>query len=239
MIDRGAALALSTQARLLGVARSTVYRAPRPVPASDLAIMRRIDALHLDYPFAGNRMMRSMLVNEGVVIGRTHLRTLMRRMGIEALYRRPRTSKPGHGHRIYPYLLRGLAVTRPNQVWAADIRYIPMARGFVYLVVVLDWFSRRALSASPPRRSTAASSPRPMRNPGHEASVNGASSSAEKRRKPPPCLARWMKNESPSRSVAWGGHSLIHPTQWRWKRWRRMAISVKTMLRVQKKILKK
>ena len=146
MIDRGAALALSTQARLLGVARSTVYRAPRPVPASDLAIMRRIDALHLDYPFAGNRMMRSMLVNEGVVIGRTHLRTLMRRMGIEALYRRPRTSKPGPGHRIYPYLLRGVEVTRPNQVWAADITYIPMARGFVYLVVVLDWFSRRALS---------------------------------------------------------------------------------------------
>jgi putative transposase len=146
MIDRGAALALSTQARLLGVARSTVYRAPRPVPASDLAIMRRIDELHLDYPFAGNRMMRSMLVNEGVVIGRTHVRTLMRRMGIEALYRRPRTSKPGPGHRIYPYLLRDVAVTRPNQVWAADITYIPMARGFVYLVVVLDWFSRRALS---------------------------------------------------------------------------------------------
>jgi putative transposase len=146
MIDRSHELALATQARLLGVARSTIYREPLPVPASDLAVMRRIDELHLDYPFAGSRMMRSMLVNEGIAIGRTHVRTLMRRMGIEALYRRPRISKPGAGHRIYPYLLRDVAVIRPNQVWAADITYIPMARGFVYLVVVLDWFSRRALS---------------------------------------------------------------------------------------------
>jgi putative transposase len=146
MIDRSHDLALATQARLLDVARSTVYREPQPVPASDLAVMRRIDELHLDYPFAGSRMMRSMLVNEGIAIGRTHVRTLMRRMGIEALYRRPRTSKPGPGHKIYPYLLRDVAVTRPNQVWAVDITYIPMARGFVYLVIVLDWFSRRALA---------------------------------------------------------------------------------------------
>jgi putative transposase len=146
MIDRGHDLALATQADLLGVARSTLYRQPRPVPAADLAVMRRIDELHLDYPFAGSRMMRDMLVNEGVVIGRTHVRTLMRRMGIEALYRRPRTSKPAPGHKVYPYLLRDLAIERPNQVWATDITYIPMARGFVYLVVVLDWFSRRALS---------------------------------------------------------------------------------------------
>ena len=146
MIDRGHELALATQARLLGVAGSTVYREPPPVPAPDLAVMRRIDELHLDYPFAGSRMLRSMLVNEGIAIGRTHVRTLMCRMGIEALHRRPRTSKPGAGHKIYPYLLREVAVTRPNQVWAADITYIPMARGFVYLVVVLDWFSRRALS---------------------------------------------------------------------------------------------
>jgi putative transposase len=146
MIDRGHDLALVTQADLLGVARSTLYRQPRPVPAADLAVMRRIDELHLDYPFAGSRMMRDMLVNEGVLIGRTHVRTLMRRMGIEALYRRPRTSKPAPGHKVYPYLLRDLAIERPNQVWATDITYIPMARGFVYLVVVLDWFSRRALS---------------------------------------------------------------------------------------------
>ena len=146
MIDRGHDLPLITQARLLGVARSTVYREPLPISASDLAMMRRIDELHLDYPFAGSRMIRAMLVNEGIAIGRTRVRTLMRQMGIEALYRRPRTSKPAPGHRIYPYLLRDVAVTRPNQVWAADITYIPMARGFVYLVVVLDWFSRRALS---------------------------------------------------------------------------------------------
>ena len=146
MIDRSHELALATQARLLGVARSTVYREPPPVPAADLAVMRRIDELHLDYPFAGSRMMRSMLVNEGIFIGRRHVRTLMGRMGIEALYRRPRTSKPAPGHRIYPYLLRDVPIVRPNQVWAADITFIPMAHGFVYLVVVLDWFSRRALS---------------------------------------------------------------------------------------------
>src|SRR5690242_14235362 len=142
MIDRGHELALATQARLLGVARSTVYREPEPVAATDLAVMRRIDELHLEYPFAGSRMLRSMLANEGIAIGRTHVRTLMHRMGIEALYRRPRTSKPAPGHRTYPYLLRDVVVSRPNQVWAADITYIPMAKGFVYLVVVLDWFSR-------------------------------------------------------------------------------------------------
>ena len=108
--------------------------------------MRRIDALHLDYPFAGSRMLRDLLRGEGVVIGREMVRTMMRRMCIEALYRRPNTSKPCPGHKIYPYLLRGLAVERPNQVWATDITYIPMARGFVYLVAVIDWFSRRVLS---------------------------------------------------------------------------------------------
>jgi putative transposase len=121
MIDRAHDLPLATQARLLGIARSTMYREPDPVCAFDLAVMRRIDELHLDYPFAGSRMLQSMLANEEITIGRTHLRTLMRRMGIEALYRRPRTSKPAAGHKIYPYLLRDVAVTRPNQVWAADI----------------------------------------------------------------------------------------------------------------------
>jgi putative transposase len=121
MIDRSHELALASQARLLGVARSTVYREPRPVSAADLAVMRRIDELHLDYPFAGSRMMRAMLVNEGTLVGRRHVRTLMWRMGIEALYRRPRTSKPAPGHKIFPYLLRDVAILRPNQVWAADI----------------------------------------------------------------------------------------------------------------------
>jgi putative transposase len=108
--------------------------------------MRRLDRLHLEFPFAGSRMLRGLLVAEGCKIGRRHVKTLMRRMGIEALYRRPRTTKPEPGHKIYPYLLRGIEITQPNQVWAMDITYIPMERGFVYLAVVLDWFSRRVLS---------------------------------------------------------------------------------------------
>jgi putative transposase len=146
MIDRGHDLALTIQADLLGVSRSSLYHKPQPVSAADLAIMRRIDELHLDYPFAGSRMMRDLLINGSIAIGRTHVRTLMHRMGIEALYRRPRTSKPAPGHKIFPYLLRGMTIERPNQVWAMDITYIPMAKGFVYLAVVLDWFSRRVLS---------------------------------------------------------------------------------------------
>jgi putative transposase len=120
---------------------SSVYYLPRPVPEADLEIRRRLDRLHLKFPFAGSRMLRGLLVGEGYKIGRRHVKTLMQRMGIEALYRRPRTTKPEPGHRIYPYLLRGMAITRPNQVWAMDITYIPMARGFVYLAVVLDWFA--------------------------------------------------------------------------------------------------
>jgi putative transposase len=146
MIDRGHDLPLARQAKALGLSRSSVYYLPRPVSAGDLAIMRRIDELHLDCPFAGSRMLCGLLRQEGTKTGRRHIRTLMRRMGIEALYRRPRTTKPEPGHKIFPYLLRGLDITRPNQVWAMDITYIPMARGFVYLAVVLDWFSRRVLS---------------------------------------------------------------------------------------------
>jgi putative transposase len=146
MIDRNHDLPLQRQARLLRLSRSSVYYLPRPVSTADLTIMRRIDELHLDFPFAGSRMLRDFLRAEGFTIGRDHVITLMRRMGIEALYRRPNTSKPEPGHKIYPYLLRGLAVERPNQVWATDISYIPMARGFVYLACVLDWWSRRVLS---------------------------------------------------------------------------------------------
>jgi putative transposase len=116
------------------------------VSDADLAVMRRLDRLHLEFPFAGSRMLRGLLAAEGCKIGRRHVKTLMRRMGIEALYRRPRTTKPEPGHKIYPYLLRGMEITRPNQVWAMDITYIPMARGFVYLAVVLDWATRRVLS---------------------------------------------------------------------------------------------
>ena len=146
MIDREHDLPLLRQAAALGLSRSSIYSKPRPAPASDLAIMRRIDELHLNYPFAGSRMLCGLLRGEGIAIGRRHVRRLMRRMGIEALYRRPRTTKPAPGHKIHPYLLRDLEITRPNQVWAMDITYIPMARGFVYLAVVLEWFSRRALS---------------------------------------------------------------------------------------------
>jgi putative transposase len=146
MIDRTHELPLARQAALLRLSRSQLYYEPRPVPAAELAVMRRIDALHLDYPFAGSRMLRDLLRGEGVVIGRELVRTMMRRMCIEALYRRPNTSKPAPGHKIYPYLLRGLAIDRPNRVWAMDITYIPMARGFVYLAAVVDWSTRRVLA---------------------------------------------------------------------------------------------
>jgi putative transposase len=146
MIDRSHDLPLVRQADLLRLSRSTLYYEPRPVPAAELAIMRRIDELHLDYPFAGSRMLRDLLRGEGIAIGRERVAAMMRRMGLEALYRRPNTSKPADGHKVYPYLLRGLPVERPNQVWAMDITYIPMARGFVYLAAVVDWFSRRVLA---------------------------------------------------------------------------------------------
>jgi putative transposase len=146
MIDRNHELSVSRQARILGISRGSVYYLPQPASVVDLALMRRIDELHLDYPFAGSRMLQGLLNAEGHDVGRLHVRTLMRKMGIEAIYRRPNTSKPAPGHKVYPYLLKNLAITRPNQVWAMDISYIPMARGFVYLCAVVDWFSRRVLS---------------------------------------------------------------------------------------------
>lgn len=146
MIDRNHDLPVSRQARELGISRGSGYYRPRPTSSDDLALMRRIDELHLEYPFAGARMLSDLLAGEGIRVGRLHVSTLMKRMGIEAIYRKPNTSKPAPGHKVYPYLLRRLAVTRPNQVWAMDITYIPMARGFVYLAAVVDWFSRRVLS---------------------------------------------------------------------------------------------
>ena len=146
MIDRGHELSVTKQAEVVGIARSTVYYLPRAVSAADLELMRQLDELHLEFPFAGARMLRRLLAANGSKVGRRHVKTLMRRMGIEALYRRPRTTKPEPGHKIYPYLLRGLEIVRANQVWATDITYIPMAKGFVYLAVVLDWFSRRVLA---------------------------------------------------------------------------------------------
>jgi len=146
MIDRSHALPLARQAEELGISRGSLYYQPQPVSAADLALMRRMDELHLEFPFAGSRMLRDLLLAEDFTVGRLHVATLMKRMGIEALYRKPTTSKPAPEHKVYPYLLRKLPITRPNQVWAMDLTYIPMARGFVYLAAVVDWFSRRVLS---------------------------------------------------------------------------------------------
>lgn len=146
MIDRTHPLPITGQAEALGMARSTVYALPRPISERDLDLMKRIDRLHLEMPYAGSRMLRDLLAQDGIKVGRKHVATLMKRMGIEALYRKPKTTKKHPQHRVYPYLLRGLNINRPNQVFAMDITYIPMARGFVYLVAVLDWYSRKVLS---------------------------------------------------------------------------------------------
>jgi len=146
MIDRTHELPVVRQCHILALSRSTAYYQPQPVSDADLALMRRIDELHLAYPFAGARMLRDLLRREGHTIGRKRVRTLMTRMGINAVYRKPRTSQRHPAHRVYPYLLRHLEITRPNHVWAADITYIPMTRGFVYLFAVLDWASRRVLA---------------------------------------------------------------------------------------------
>jgi len=146
MIDRTHPLPITRQAELLRISRGSVYYLPRSASEADLTLMRRLDALHLEHPFAGARMLRDLLRQEGPAVGRKHVATLMRKMGIEALYRRPNTSRKHPQHAVYPYLLRHLPITRPNQVWAMDITYIPMARGFVYLAAVMDWYSRRVLA---------------------------------------------------------------------------------------------
>ena len=146
MINRHHPLPLTQQSRLLRLSRSSLYYEPRPTPERDLRLMRKIDKLHTARPFAGSRMLRDMLRLDGEKVGRRHVSTLMKKMGIEALYRKPNTSKRHPGHKIYPYLLRGLDINRPNQVWATDITYLPMAKGFAYLTVILDWYSRKVLS---------------------------------------------------------------------------------------------
>ena len=146
MIDREHKLSIKRQAEVLSISRGTAYYKSRPVSEQDLLLMKKLDKLHLDYPFAGSRMLRDLLRQQDVEACRLHIGTLMKKIGIEAIYRRPNTSKPAPGPRIYPYLLRNVAVTRPNQAWAMDISYIPMARGFVYLAAVVDWFSRKILS---------------------------------------------------------------------------------------------
>jgi putative transposase len=146
MIDRDHKLSITRQASLLNISRGSVYYLPQPVSPADLALMRRIDELHLEHPFMGARMLRDQLKRQGFAVGRRHVRTLMLRMGIEALTPQPGTSQPAPGHKVHPYLLRKLAITRSNQVWALDTTYIPMARGFVYLTAVVDVASRRVLA---------------------------------------------------------------------------------------------
>jgi len=146
MIDRKHELSIARQAELVGISRGSVYYLPQPVSAADLRLMRRIDQLHLEHPFMGARMLRDVLNREGLTVGRKHISTLMRRMDIEPLHRKPNTSKKHPGHAVYPYLLRNRVVERANQVWAMDITYIPMAQGFVYLCAVMDWASRKVLA---------------------------------------------------------------------------------------------
>jgi putative transposase len=146
MIDRDHKLSITRQAELLNISRGTVYYLPQPVSPADLALMRKIDELHLEHPFMGAPMLRDQLARRGIGAGRRHIRTLMLRMGIEALAPQPGTSKAAPGHKIYPYLLRKLAITRSNQVWALDTTYVPMARGFVYLTAVVDVASRKTLA---------------------------------------------------------------------------------------------
>jgi putative transposase len=146
MIDRGGKLAVKRQAQLLDLSRSNVYYTPRPVSDRDLALMRRLDELHLEAPFYGARKLAAALRREGHEVGRRHVTTLMRRMGIEALYRRPRTSIPARGATIYPYLLENVVIERPNQAWASDLTYLPMAHGFLYLMAILDIASRKVLA---------------------------------------------------------------------------------------------
>jgi putative transposase len=146
MIDREHDLSLTRQAELLDVSRSSIYYSAKPASEHDLKLMRCIDGLHLDYPFAGSRMLRDLLRADGYSVGRRHVGTLMRMMGIEAIYRKKATSRGNPEHAIFPYLLRNLVIERPNHVWAADISYIPMRRGFLYLFAVLDWATRRVLA---------------------------------------------------------------------------------------------
>jgi putative transposase len=146
MIVKEHSLSITRQCRILNLSRSGIYYLPHPVSDKDRDLMQLIDEIHINYPFMGVRSIRNELKDKGHKVGRSHIRTLMRKMGIEALYQKPRLSKPHPGHTIYPYLLRGLTIAESNHVWCADITYIPMARGFCYLVAVMDWASRRVLS---------------------------------------------------------------------------------------------
>ena len=147
MIDQTHELPITRQAKLFKLSRSTVYYLPRQMSESDLLLMRRMGELHMEEPpFAGSRMLRDLLRLEGHGVGRKHISTLMKRLDIQALYRRANTSRPNQAHRIYPYLLKGMNINQANQVWAMDTTYIPMRKGFVYLTAVLDWATRKVLA---------------------------------------------------------------------------------------------
>ena len=146
MIDRGAELSVKRQAQILDLSRSSVYYVAKPLQERDLVLMRRLDELHLKWPFYGSRKLTRELQKDGHEVGRRHVTTLMRRMGMETIYRKPRTSIPAREAAVRPYLLSGLVIDRPNQVWAADLTYLPMAHGFQYLVAIIDVYSRKALS---------------------------------------------------------------------------------------------
>ncbi len=165
LVDRNDAVSIRKQCVLLGVARSRFYRPPRPANDDDLALTRRIDELFTAWPFLGSRRMAAMLRAEGHAINRKHVQRLMRRMGIAALGPKPRTTKAAPGHRIFPYLLRNLAIDRPNQVWAADITYVPIGRGFLYLVAVIGRASASRRSSTPTRAASSPAPPSPARSP--------------------------------------------------------------------------
>ena len=146
MIDPTHKLPVTQQAKILGIARSTVYYKPKPISDAEWVLRTEIDKLHLDYPFAGSRMLRDLLHRQGLAVGRKRVARLMKKMGIEAIYRKANTSRRNFAHKVYPYLLRNVTIERPNQVWAMDITYLPMKRGFLYLAAVIDWHSRKILS---------------------------------------------------------------------------------------------
>jgi len=146
MIDRKHKLPLSRQSIIVGISRSSLYYKAVPINERDLKLMRLIDEIHLKHPFMGSRSIRDQLQEKGYQVGRQHVSALMKKMGIAALYRKPRLSKPHPDHKVYPYLLRGLEITSANHVWATDITYIPMAKGFCYLVIIMDWASRKVLA---------------------------------------------------------------------------------------------
>lgn len=146
MIDKDHPLPLTRQSEILELSRSSLYYEAVPVSDRDRELMRLIDEIHMKYPYMGSRSIRDQLQDKGFQVGRQHVSTLMKKMGITAMYRKPKTSRPHPDHKVYPYLLRGLEITRANHVWAADITYLPMARGFCYLVAIMDWTSRKVLA---------------------------------------------------------------------------------------------